>query len=260
MRFRPCIDLHEGKVKQIVGGSLRDSGAVTNFETDRSPADYARLYRRDRLPGGHVIMLGPGNEAAAKTALAAYPGGLQLGGGVTPRNAAEYLDAGASHVIVTSYVFREGRLDDARLDELIAEVGRERLVLDLSCRRWGDDFVVVTDRWRRFTDLVVSPQTLADLAARCAEFLVHGVDVEGLRQGIEPELVRLLAEHSPIPVTYAGGASRLEDLDLVKRLGAGRVDLTIGSALDIFGGSIPYRAVVAWQRREEELEKLRSEK
>jgi len=254
MRFRPCIDLHEGKVKQIVGGTLSDErpGSVrTNFETERSPADFARLYRQDNLPGGHVIMLGPGNEAAAESALAEYPGGLQVGGGINDENARQYLDAGASHVIVTSFVFRAGQIDLDRLRRIEGAVGRDRLVLDLSCRKRGDAYFVVTDRWQTFTDVQVAPDTLAELASHCAEFLVHGVDVEGLRQGIEPDLVRLLGEHSVIPATYAGGATRLEDLDLVKELGAGRVDLTIGSALDIFGGDVPYRRVVEWQRGEE---------
>jgi phosphoribosylformimino-5-aminoimidazole carboxamide ribotide isomerase len=185
-------------------------------------------------------------------ALAAYPGGLHMGGGITPENAGEYLDAGASHVIVTSYVFRNGHIDLERLSHLVAAIGKDRLVLDLSCRRRDDDFWVVTDRWQRFTDMAVRPATLAWLAGYCAEFLVHGVDVEGQRVGIEAELVQLLGEASPIPVTYAGGVQSLSDLDRVKMLGRGRVDLTIGSALDIFGGAVPYQAVVAWQRLEEQ--------
>jgi phosphoribosylformimino-5-aminoimidazole carboxamide ribotide isomerase len=253
MRFRPCIDLREGRVVQIVGGSLQDdaSGVVTNFVSDRSPADYARLYQRDALPGGHVIALGPGNHDAALGALEAYPGGMHMGGGITPENADIYLAAGASHVIVTSYVFQQGRLDMDRLRALHALVGRERLVLDLSCRRREGTYWIVTDRWQRFTDLALTPETLASLAGYCAEFLVHGVDVEGLRLGIERPLVELLGAASPIPVTYAGGAQSLQDLELVKQLGGGCVDLTIGSALDIFGGSLAYSDVVAWQRREE---------
>ena len=254
MRFRPCIDLHEGKVKQIVGSTLGDAAAhrlVTNFESDRSAADFARLYREDNLPGGHVIMLGPGNGAAALDALAAYPGGLQVGGGINPDNAAQYLDAGASHVIVTSYAFRDGRVHDERLAELVAAVGPQRLVLDLSCRRSGEQYLVVTDRWQRFTEVEVCRDSLERLAGSCAEFLVHGVDVEGKQQGIEEPLVEGLAEWSPLPVTYAGGATSIEDLDRVKRLGRGRVDLTIGSALDIFGGAVPYREVVAWQSAQE---------
>ena len=222
MRFRPCIDLKNGQVVQIVGGSLRDEdqqGTVTNFATDRDAAEYARLYQQDRLKGGHVIALGPGNQSAALAALRAYPGGLQMGGGITPANAGLYLDAGASHVIVTSYLFRDGVLDAARLAELVATVGRARLVIDLSCRRRDGDYWVVTDRWQRFTELRVDAQTLAALADHCAEFLVHGVDVEGMRLGIEADLVALLGAHSPLPVTYAGGAKALADLDLVNDVG-----------------------------------------
>ena len=254
MRFRPCIDLHEGRVKQIVGGSLRegaDIGPVTNWETTRSPAEFARMYQADGLTGGHVIMLGPGNESLALSALEAYPGGLQVGGGITPQNAGLFIDAGASHVIVTSYVFHEGKVDTMRLNGLVTSVGRERLVLDLSCRKRDAAYVVVTDRWQRFTELEVSRESLERLARYCDEFLVHGVDVEGKRMGIEEDLVRALGDWAPIPVTYAGGVQRLEDLDRVKALGAGRVDLTIGSALDIFGGDVPYRDVVAWQKRQE---------
>jgi phosphoribosylformimino-5-aminoimidazole carboxamide ribotide isomerase len=255
MRFRPCIDLRNGRVVQIVGGSLSDGDqqkTITHFETDQPSAAFARLYQADNLPGGHVIALDPGNHQAALAALAAYPGGLQMGGGITPENAGAYLDAGASHVIVTSYVFRDGQIDLGRLSQLVTAVGKDRLVLDLSCRRQGGDFWVVTDRWQRFSDMAVCPATLAWLAGYCAEFLVHGVDVEGQRTGIEDELVQMLGEGSPIPITYAGGAQSLSDLEKVKAIGQGRVDLTIGSALDIFGGSVPYQAVVAWQRREEQ--------
>lgn len=208
------------------------------------------MYRRDNLAGGHVIMLGPGNEESARAALRAYPGGLQVGGGITPSNAAGYLAAGASHVIVTSYVFREGRLDEARLAEIVHAVGKDRLVLDLSCRRRepGGPFYVVTDRWQKFTSLALSRETLAQLADHCAEFLVHAVDVEGKQSGVEADLVRMLGEWSTLPVTYAGGARSLEDLELVSRLGGGKVDLAIGSALDIFGGKLSYSEVARWDR------------
>jgi phosphoribosylformimino-5-aminoimidazole carboxamide ribotide isomerase len=254
MQFRPCIDLREGRVVQIVGGSIRDAGAgrpTVNFETDRSPADYARMYKNDGLPGGHVISLGPGNLDAAMAALRAYPGGLQMGGGITPENASEFLDAGASHVIVTSYVFREGKIDCERLGSLVKTVGKERLVLDLSCRKRDGEYWVVTDRWQCFTELRVCKETLEQLAGHCAEFLVHGVDVEGRQTGIETELVDILGEWAPIPATYAGGAKEFADLDRVKEIGKGRVDLTIGSALDIFGGRIPYKEVVAWSKARE---------
>jgi phosphoribosylformimino-5-aminoimidazole carboxamide ribotide isomerase len=253
MRFRPCIDLHEGRVKQIVGSTLGEdrSEVVTNFETERSPGTFAARYRADNLPGGHVIMLGPGNEASALEALRAFPAGLQIGGGMTPDNAAVYLDAGASHVVVTSYVFTEGRVDRERLRAITEAVGRERLVLDLSCRRRDGAYYIVTDRWQRFTDVAISAGTLADLAGHCAEFLVHAVDVEGMRAGVDLDLIRLLAEASPLPTTYAGGARSLEDLDLIEQVGGGRVDATIGSALDIFGGDLPYEDVVRWQRERE---------
>jgi phosphoribosylformimino-5-aminoimidazole carboxamide ribotide isomerase len=254
MRFRPCIDLRHGRVVQLVGGSLQDGkadAAITNFETAQSPAFFAAMYQEDHVLGGHVIALGPGNHEAALTALQAFPGGMHMGGGITPDNATTYLDAGASHVIVTSYVFRDGQIDHTRLRQLVQVVGTQRLVLDLSCRKRGDDFWVVTDRWQRYTDVRITQATLEQLATSCAEFLVHGVDVEGTRVGIDASLVELLGAWSPIPVTYAGGAKVLADLDAVKALGQGRVDLTIGSALDIFGGDVPYREVVAWQRREE---------
>ncbi len=234
-----------------MGGTLTDDGAGTrtNFESDRPAGWYAARYREDGLRGGHVIALGPGNEAAAREALAAYPGGLQFGGGVNIGNARTWLDAGASHVIVTSWVFRDGRLDEARLAELVGVVGRDRVVLDLSCRRRGDGYFVVTDRWQKFTDLEVNAATLARLAGSCAEFLVHAVDVEGLCRGIDRELVERLAASVPIPTTYAGGARSMEDLETVTALGRGRIDLTIGSALDLFGGSgVRYADCVAFNR------------
>ena len=250
--FRPCIDLHEGRVKQIVGGTLGiEPGRLqTNFVADRPAAWYAALYRRDGLKGGHVIMLGPGNEAEARSALAAYPGGLQVGGGISDLNAASWLDAGASHVIVTSWVFRDGRIDRDRLARLVSLIGRDRLVLDLSCRRQGGEYWVVTDRWQKFTEVALGTATLASLAASCAEFLVHAVDVEGLCRGIDGELVANLAQWSSLPVTYAGGAHSLADLEAVTRLGQGKIDLTIGSALDIFGGQgIHYEDVVGYNRK-----------
>jgi phosphoribosylformimino-5-aminoimidazole carboxamide ribotide isomerase len=250
--FRPCIDLHEGQVKQIVGGTLGDDPAQlrTNFVSERSPAWYAELYRHDRLSGGHVIMLGPRNEAAAREALRAYPGGLQVGGGINVDNARAWLDAGASHVVVTSWVFREGLLDWDRLNRLVAAIGKERLVLDLSCRRRGAEYFVVTDRWQKFTEITLSRETLDRLAGYCDEFLIHAADVEGLCQGIDSELVGKLGEWTPISTTYAGGAKSLADLEEVTRVGRGRIDLTIGSALDIFGGSgVKYADAVSFNQR-----------
>ncbi|MGA2863464.1 MAG: phosphoribosylformimino-5-aminoimidazole carboxamide ribotide isomerase [Verrucomicrobiota bacterium] len=251
--FRPCIDLHEGKVKQIVGGTLgaEPGGLRTNFVSERPAAWYAELYKRDGLKGGHVILLGPGNEAEALGALGAYPGGLQVGGGVNLENARAWLEAGASHVIVTSWVFRQGGVDWERLGQLAAAIGRERLVLDLSCRRRGNDYFVVTDHWQRFTEWAIGRENLTKLAAWCAEFLVHAVEVEGLCRGIDPELVTQLGQWSPIPATYAGGASSLADLETVTRLGQGRIDLAIGSALDIFGGEgVRYAEAVAFNQRQ----------
>jgi len=249
--FRPCIDLHEGKVKQIVGGTLNDAGARTNFVSEKSAASFAEIYRRDDLRGGHVILLGAGNEAAARSALAAFPSGLHIGGGINLSNATDWLDAGASHVIVTSWVFREGQVDWTRLDELVKKIGRGKLVLDLSCRQRDGKYFVVTDRWQKFTELEVNTATLQKFSTYCAEFLIHAVDVEGLCRGIDRELVTLLGKSSLIPTTYAGGASSLADLELVTELGGGKIDLTIGSALDLFGGSgVKYEDCVKFNRRQ----------
>ena len=251
--FRPCIDLHEGKVKQIVGGSLNDDGAGlrTNFISEKPSSWFAELYKNDGLKGGHVISLGPGNESAAKEALAAYPGGLHVGGGVNLDNAKLWLEAGASHVIVTSWVFSNGSLDEDRLKSLVSAIGRERLVLDLSCRKRGAEYFVVTDRWQKFTEMTLSRQTLEQLAGSCDEFLIHAADVEGLCRGIDSELVEKLGQWTPIPTTYAGGAKSLADLEEVTRAGKGRIDLTIGSALDIFGGAgVKYSEAVAFNRRD----------
>ncbi|MFK5922521.1 MAG: phosphoribosylformimino-5-aminoimidazole carboxamide ribotide isomerase [Verrucomicrobiota bacterium] len=252
-KFRPCIDLHEGRVKQIVGGTLDAAGETlqTNFVSEEEPAYYAELYSDDNLAGGHVIKLGPGNEAAARAALAAYPGGLQIGGGITSENASTWLQAGASHVIATSCLFdQQGHFQKNELDRLVAEVGKGRLVLDLSCRRVEDGWVVAMNRWQTLTDLQVTEQTLAELGASCAEFLIHAADVEGKCEGIDEDLVSLLGDWGDCPVTYAGGVRALEDLKLVQRLSGGRVDLTIGSALDIFGGSlVKYLDCVEFNRK-----------
>ncbi|TDU66612.1 1-(5-phosphoribosyl)-5-[(5-phosphoribosylamino)methylideneamino] imidazole-4-carboxamide isomerase [Prosthecobacter fusiformis] len=252
-RFRPCIDIHDGQVKQIVGSSLSDSGGglKTNFVSDRDPAWFAQTYQADGLTGGHVILLGPGNEAAAKSALAAYPGGLQVGGGIRPCNAAEYLEAGASHVIVTSYLFEtDGTFSETRLQKMVAAAGRERLVIDLSCKASASGWTVAMNRWQTLTDLHVTPETLKHLASCCAEFLIHAVDVEGKCEGMDEALVPFLGEHSPIPMTYAGGIRHLEDLHRLDTLSHGRVDGTIGSALDMFGGtSARYEDCVAFNRR-----------
>ena len=249
--FRPCIDLHQGKVKQIVGGSLGvgRGGPRTNFVSDRPASWYARLYRNDGLEGGHVILLGPGNEAVAREALGAYPGGLQVGGGMTPENAEAFLEAGASRIIMTSWLFEGDHFRRERLVEISRRIGRERLVVDLSCRKVGDGYRVTSNRWRTITSLELTRENLDDIGEHCAEFLVHAADIEGLCLGVDFRLVELLSRISPLPVTYAGGARRLDDLRQVRERGAGRVDLTIGSALDIFGGQgVRYADAVAFNR------------
>lgn len=253
MKFRPCIDIHNGKVKQIVGGTLKDRGdlAAENFVSDQSAAFFAKLYSSFQLSGGHVILLNSAeSEFYQKTkeqaleALRAYPQGLQVGGGITPYNAEEYLKAGASHVIVTSYVFQDGKLHFERLKEMLSAVGKERLVLDLSCRRRLEDYYIVTDRWQKFTDVKLTRETMESLSDRCDEFLIHAVDVEGKANGIERGLAELLSECT-IPVTYAGGVHSFEDLRPLKELGKGRIDVTIGSALDLFGGTMSFEKVIS---------------
>ncbi len=250
MKFRPCIDLHNGKVKQIVGGTLADGAEPKiNFVSEKPPAWFAELYKSDGLSGGHVIKLGSGNDNAARAALAAWPGGLQIGGGITAENAAEWLDAGAAQVIVTSFIFRHGRINEERLKQLVSEIGKERLVLDLSCRKKAGQYFVVTDRWQTFTETCVDADSLAQLANSCCEFLVHGVDVEGKQQGMDEELIELLAAHAPIPCVYAGGVRSFDDLEKINAAGGGRIDVTVGSALDLFGGTLPYRDVVKYCQR-----------
>lgn len=254
MKFRPCIDIHNGKVKQIVGGSLKDERdqAVTNFTSELDAAYYARMYRRDGLKGGHIILLNPKSseyymetKRQALSALEAYPGGLQVGGGIDAENAQEYLDAGASHVIVTSYVFQDGVLNWENLERLERAVGRERIVLDVSCRKRDGKYYIVTNRWQTFTDVVLDCGILDELSKHCDEFLVHGVDVEGKAAGAEQELVRLLSGWNRSPVTYAGGIGSMEELERFRALSGGRLDFTIGSALDLFGGTIPYSRLSA---------------
>jgi phosphoribosylformimino-5-aminoimidazole carboxamide ribotide isomerase len=254
MKFRPCIDLHNGKVKQIVGSTLskESPGALqTNFISDLSPSHYADMYRRDNLYGGHVIKLGPGNERAAVEALQAFPGGMHIGGGITADNAKYWLDQGAQAVIVTSYVFKDGVVHAERLAEIARVVGRNKLVVDLSCRKKGDAYYVVTDRWQNFTETRISQETLEYFSRYCYEFLIHAADIEGKCSGIAEDLVEALGEWSPIPTTYAGGVRDLEDLHRINELGKGRLDATVGSALDIFGGStMKYSDAVAFHRQQ----------
>lgn len=254
MRFRPCIDIHNGKVKQIVGGSLVDQGdyAEDNFVSEKGGDYYAKLYRKAGLRGGHIILLNPASSPyyeedvrQACLALAAYPGGLQIGGGMTADNAAFFLEKGASHIIVTSYVFKDGKINYDNLEKIAAVTGKERLVLDLSCRKRAGDYYVVTDRWQKFTQEKLDRALLEKLSAYCGEFLVHAVDVEGRASGIEEEVAALLGRMDGIPVTYAGGVSSLADVRKLKKLGKNKVDVTIGSALDLFGGSLSFKDVLA---------------
>jgi phosphoribosylformimino-5-aminoimidazole carboxamide ribotide isomerase len=239
MRFRPCIDLHNGVVKQIVGSTLSDcnnQGPVTNFTSEKPPEWYALKYKEDNLNGGHVIQLGKGNESAAKAALAAWPGGMQIGGGINIDNAAIWLDHGASAVIVTSWVFHGGIINIDRLEKLVKAIGKEHLVLDLSCRKKENAYMIVTDRWQTFTREAVTHELLDRLSAYCAEYLIHAVDVEGKCDGIEIDLVKMLGLWNKVPITYAGGIRSMEDIRIIEDLGRGHIDFTVGSALDIFGG------------------------
>ena len=255
MEFRPCIDIHNGRVKQIVGGSLKDKGnqAEENFVSQMDGAFYANMYKKAGIRGGHIILLNPvtseyyeATRAQALLALHSYPGGLQLGGGITADNAARFIEAGASHVIVTSYVFNNGRIDYNNLEKLVDAVGKSHLVLDLSCRKKDDSYYIVTDRWQKFTDEVITEELLDELSQYCDEFLIHAVDVEGKAGGIEKELMSLLGNWGKIPLTYAGGVHSFEDLRLIKELGHNRVNVTIGSALDLFGGSMKFEDVIAF--------------
>ena len=262
MEFRPCIDIHNGQVKHIVGGSLKDQGdlARENFVAGKGAEYYARLYQEKGIKGGHVILLNPASspyyeatKAQAMRALAAYPGGLQVGGGINADNALEYLEAGASHVIVTSYVFQDGHINTEHLDQICRTVGREHLVLDLSCRIKDGCYYIVTDRWQKFTEEIVDGHTLDRLMGYCDEFLIHAVDVEGKSQGIEEVLVRQLGEWSASPgkiaVTYAGGVHDYKDIELLRALGGGRIHVTIGSALDLFGGELAFDEVLKRTRK-----------
>lgn len=253
MRFRPCIDIHNGKVKQIVGGSLKDQGdkAETNFTSQYEAKHYAQKYKEDGVPGGHIILLNPSTseyyedtKRQAIEALRAYPQGMQIGGGITGDNAMFYLEQGASHVVVTSYVFENGQVHWGKLSELSEQVGKMHLVLDLSCRKKGDAYYIVTNRWQTFTEVAISETVLETFAQYCDEFLVHGVDVEGKSSGVEEELVALLANWGKIPITYAGGIGSITDLERFREISQGKLDYTIGSALDLFGGSISYEQIV----------------
>lgn len=255
MKFRPCIDIHNGSVKQIVGGSLKDEAdsALDNFVSELSGDFYADLYKRKNLKGGHIIILNPEGSQfyeadvnQAKLALSTYPRGLQIGGGINSRNASKFLDMGASHVVVTSYVFKDGRINYDNLKEISREIGKDRLVIDLSCRKRDDDYYVVTDRWQSFTDVKLDMDTLDMFSDYCNEFLIHAVDVEGMAKGIEEKLATLLGKWGKIPMTYAGGVGAFSDLEKLKVLGQDKLDVTVGSALDIFGGNMVFDEVISF--------------
>lgn len=255
MEFRPCIDIHNGKVKQIVGSSLRDLGnqAKENFVSEQDGAFYAHLYKEAGISGGHIILLNSvdseyyeATKAQAFLALQEYPKGLQVGGGITAENAVEFIEKGASHVIVTSYVFRDGQINYDNLEKLVSAVGKEHIVLDLSCRLKEDGYYIVTDRWQKFTQEQVTLELLDKLSSYCDEFLIHAVDVEGKARGIEENLVKLLGDWGRIPVTYAGGVSSFEDLKKLKELGQNHLNVTIGSALDLFGGNMEFQKVLSY--------------
>lgn len=271
-KFRGCIDIHAGQVKQIVGGSLNSddtqpSGETKeNFVSTQPSSYYAQLYKDNEVEGCHVIKLGsnPANDEAAQLACSTWPNLLQVGGGINDTNALEWLDQyKASHVIVTSWLFSkdsEGRtaLDWDRLKKLSSLVGKNRLIVDLSCRRvesalGESQWVVAINKWQTLTDSELGPELLFQVVQYCDEILVHAADVEGLCNGIDEELVTRLGEWCPKDfggrIVYAGGAKLVSDLALVDKLSAGKVDLTYGSALDIFGGSlVKFTEVVEWNR------------
>ena len=256
MRFRPCIDIHNGKVKQIVGGTLSDLGKKKdqpqeNFVADKDAAYYANIYKEDDLRGGHIINLNMKNTKEYKAsmeeaikALSAFPGGLQYGGGVDDKNAKSFIDAGASHVIVTSYVFNDGRVDYDALERISKAVGREHLVLDLSCTRIDDKYFIVTDHWQKVSKEIITYNFLDRLAYYCDEFLIHAADVEGKQKGIDRDLVGFLSRYKRVPITYAGGVSDYGDIELISYLSDNNMDFTVGSSLDLFGGNLSYEQIV----------------
>jgi len=251
MKFRPCIDIHDGKVKQIVGGTLDDTSAVENFVSAKGAEYYAGLYRDNNLVGGHIILLNKsGTEEYERTkmqaleGLKAFPQGMQIGGGIVAENAQDFINAGASHVIVTSYVFSGGEINETNLKKLSNAVGKKRIVLDLSCKKVDDRYFIATDRWQKITKVNITHEALDYFAEFCDEFLIHAVDVEGKQNGIEEELLRYLASWNRIPITYAGGVRSLNDMRLISDIGDNRIDVTVGSALDLFGGKLNFKDAV----------------
>lgn len=257
MQFRPCIDIHNGKVKQIVGGTLKDEGnrAKENFVSEYDASYFAALYKKENLKGAHVIMLNAADseyyeatKMQAMLAVRTYPGALQVGGGITAENAKEYLDNGADKVIVTSYVFQNGEVQYENLRRLVETVGKDHIVLDLSCRKKENDYFIVTDRWQKFTNVKVTYEVLDKLSAYCSEFLIHAVDVEGKQQGIDKELISYLGMWDKLPITYAGGIHTYDDIETIRSLGKEKIHVTVGSALDLFGGSLNFEKIVCMTR------------
>lgn len=252
MEFRPCIDIHNGKVKQIVGASLKDKGdeAKENFVSDKASDYYAKLYKSYNIPGGHVILLNSADspyydatKAEAVRALQAYPGGLMVGGGINDENAGDFLDKGASHVIVTSFVFKDGRINYENLDKLTKAVGKENIVLDLSCKSDGTDYYVVTDRWQKMSRERFDEELFNNLSNYCDEFLVHAADVEGKSAGIDKNVLATLGKINHT-ITYAGGISSYADIYTIRHEGNERVNFTVGSRLDIFGGNLSIEEII----------------
>ncbi|KAI9826660.1 MAG: Enzyme that catalyzes the fourth step in the histidine pathway [Thelocarpon impressellum] len=196
-RFRPCIDLHSGQVKQIVGGTLTTitDDLKTNHVSKLPASHFADLYRQNDVIGAHVIMLGPGNEEAARDALRAWKGGLQIGGGISESTAAEWINWGAEKVIITSYLFPRGKFSMDRLRSVLAALGddKQKLVIDLSCRRKEDTWIVAMDKWQTLTDMEVNQESISLLEPLCSEFLIHAADNEGLQRGIDEELAEAAA-------------------------------------------------------------------
>jgi len=246
MKFRPCIDIHNGKVKQIVGSSLSDSGKglLENYVSSQNASFYANLFKKFNLCGGHIIKLDKGEDTnnEAINALQTWPGCMQIGGGITDSNCKYYLDSGASHVIVTSFVFNNGIIDYENLRTISEACGKSNLVLDLSCKLVDGDYHIATERWQNISKEYITPSLLYDLSFYCDEYLIHDVSVEGMKNSIDTDLISILTA-SPIPVTYAGGISCYEDIDKLSKYGEDSIDFTIGSSLDIFGGNISFEEI-----------------
>ncbi|KAF6005708.1 hypothetical protein HII12_005282 [Brettanomyces bruxellensis] len=231
-----CIDIHGGKVKQIVGGTLNQddteqskntckSNLETNFVSEKSSSYYAKLYEEHGIIRTHVIKLGSleENNRVAIEALKAWPKHLQIGGGINDTNAKYWIQQGADKVIVTSWLFPKGQFDKSRLERISQLVGKEHLVVDLS---YFDAGGVEQGRLLSYSRGTARNSSFMQLM------------LKAFCKGIDQELVAKLAEWCTSPIVYAGGAKSIDDLKLVDKLSHGRVDLTFGSALDLFGGKL----------------------